>query len=35
MGQAKNRIKKTNRTNIIATNFIWEQLINEKNFSKT
>ena len=28
IGQAKNRIKKTDRTNIIATNFVWEQLIN-------
>ena len=26
IGQAKNRIKKTDRTNIIATNFVWEQL---------
>ena len=25
-GQAKNRIKKTDRTNTIATNFIYEQL---------
>ena len=27
IGQAKNRIKKTNMTNIIDKNFIWEQLI--------
>ena len=27
IGQAKNRIKKTDRTNLIATNFVWEQLI--------
>ena len=26
-GQGKNRIKKTDRSNIIATNFVWEQLI--------
>ena len=25
IGPAKNRIRKTNRTNIIATNFVWEQ----------
>ena len=31
--RAKNRIKKTDRTNIIATNFVWEQL--KKNFRKT
>ena len=28
MGQTKNRIKETNRTKIIATNFVWEQLKN-------
>ena len=26
IGQAKNCIKKPNRTNVIATNFVWEQL---------
>ena len=30
IGQAKNRIKKTDRTNIIATNFVWEQLKTKK-----
>ena len=40
IGQAKNRIKKTDRTNIIATNFVWEQLntdnrTNEDKISKT
>ena len=37
LDQAKNRIKKTNGTNIIATNFVWEQLIikNPKNLQIT
>ena len=35
IGQAKNRIKKTDRTNIITTNFVWEQLNKQTNDEKT